>query len=49
MIIPPLTLDGRQFNGPIVELNKVMRVFDELTGAPKTISVVFEGQTNSDA
>ncbi len=49
MMIPPVTLAGRHFNGPISEPRSVTLVFDELTGAPNVISVELSGQTRRDA
>ena len=48
-MIPPVTLAGRHFNGPTSEPRRNIRVSDELTGAPRVISVVSCGQTRRDA
>jgi hypothetical protein len=49
MMMPPLVPAERQFNGLPLEPRSVIVVLDELTGAPKMISVVIFDQTRRHA
>ncbi|CAF2869343.1 unnamed protein product [Rotaria sp. Silwood2] len=47
MIIPPLSLAERQFNGPTSEPRSVTCVLVELTGAPNNCSTPASSTTNA--
>lgn len=49
IIIPPLAPAERQFNVERLQPRSVTVVLDDVTGAPRMISVVFLGQTRSEA
>lgn len=49
MIIPPPAPAERQFNGPLLQPSNDTVVLGEVIGAPRVISVLFLGQTRSEA